>query len=196
MMSHSLSIDSNEGIADRSSRIEVRPLGPGEEKQWDQFVTSSPSGTFCHLSGWKPVIEQVLGHACYYLTARREQGISGVFPIGRVRNRLFGDCLISLPLAVYGGICADDQESYLSLLKAGSDLANRLGVKYLEMRNRTEPFPSSLPGKDLYVTFTQDLSAGPDKLMQQLPRDTRYAVRKSLKAGLEWTEDLQSRGIL
>jgi FemAB-related protein (PEP-CTERM system-associated) len=58
------------------------------------------------------------------------------------------------------------------------------------MRNRTEPFPTSLPGRDLYVTFTQDLFPGPEKLLQQLPRDTRYAVRKSLKAGLDWTEDL------
>jgi FemAB-related protein (PEP-CTERM system-associated) len=107
-----------------------------------------------------------------------------------VRNRLFGDCLVSLPLAVYGGICADDEASYFSLLKAGSDLASRLGVRYLEMRNLTEPFPTALPGKDLYVTFTQDLSAGPEKLLQGLPRDTRYAVRKSLKAGLDWTEDL------
>jgi FemAB-related protein (PEP-CTERM system-associated) len=191
MMRHSLSIDSSDAAVNRGSQIEVRQLAPGEEHQWDQFVTSSPSGTFCHLSGWKRVIEQVLKHPCYYLTARRGQEISGVFPIGRIRNKLFGDCLISLPLAVYGGICADDQDSYFSLLKAGSDLSNRLGVKYLEMRNRTEPFPSSLPGKDLYVTFTQDLSPGAENLMQQLPRDTRYAVRKSLKAGLAWTEDLR-----
>src|SRR5438552_17715610 len=58
------------------------------------------------------------------------------------------------------------------------------------MRNLTYPFPTSLPGKDLYATFTQDLSAGPEKLLQGLPRDTRYAVRKSLKSELGWTEDL------
>src|SRR6202035_5684556 len=117
-------------------------------------------------------------------------GISGVFPISLIRNRLFGDCLVSSPLAVYGGICTGDRDSYFGLLKTGSELANRLRVKYLEMRNRAEPFVTSLPGRDLYVTFTQDLSPGPDKLLQQLPRDTRYAIRKSLKAGLSWTEDL------
>jgi len=103
---------------------------------------------------------------------------------------LFGDCLVSMPLAVYGGICTDREDAYFALLKAGGDLAKRLGVKYLEMRNRTEPFPTSLPGRDLYITFTQDLSIGPDRLLQGFPRDTRYMVRKSLKAGLEWTSDL------
>jgi FemAB-related protein (PEP-CTERM system-associated) len=194
MMIGSPSLDSeqyrgNSGTAP-ASRIEVRQLGPREEDQWDRFVLSSPWGTFFHLSGWRTVVERVLGHRSFFLLARNEHGISGVFPISWIRNKLFGDCLVSSPLATYGGICADDKESYLSLLKAGSDLANRLGVKYLEMRNRAELFPTRLPGRDLYVTFTQDLSPGPDKLLQGLPRDTRYAVRKSLKAGLDWSEDL------
>jgi FemAB-related protein (PEP-CTERM system-associated) len=136
------------------------------------------------------VVEKSLGRRTFHLTARDETGIRGVFPISWVRSRIFGDCLVSTPLAVYGGICASDQEAYFSLLTAGKDLANRLGVQYLEMRNLIEPFPANLPGRDLYVTFTQDLTPGPEKLMQALPRDTRYAVRKSIKAGLEWTEDL------
>jgi FemAB-related protein (PEP-CTERM system-associated) len=173
-----------------AARLEVCQLQPGAEDAWDRFVMASPTGTFFHLAGWKTVVEQVLGHRTFGLTARDERGIRGVFPISWVRSRLFGDCLVSSPLAVYGGICADDEDAYSSLLKAGQDLANCLGVKYLEMRHRTEPFPIHLPGRDLYVTFTQNLSAGPEKLMQSLPRDTRYAVRKSIKAGLEWTDDV------
>lgn len=190
VMGNSVSLDSSDLTTGPASRIEIRHLEPGEEDKWDRFVTSSPSGTLFHLSGWKTVVEKVLGHRSFCLMARNERGISGVFPISWVRNKLFGDSLVSMPLGVYGGICADDKDSYFSLLKAGSDLASRLGVKYLEMRNRTEPFPTQLPGRDLYVTFTQDLSAGPEKLLQRLPRDTRYAVRKSLKAGLDWVEDL------
>src|SRR5579864_9430951 len=175
---------------DLAGRVEIGELEPGEEADWDRFVTCSPSGTFFHYSTWRTIVERTLGHRCFFLVARGERGISGVFPIAWVRNRLFGDCLVSLPLAVYGGICADEPHSHSCLLKAGRDLANRLDVRFLEMRNRSEPFPTALPGKDLYVTFTQDLSPGPEKLLQGLPRDTRYMVRKSLKSGLEWTEDL------
>jgi FemAB-related protein (PEP-CTERM system-associated) len=122
--------------------------------------------------------------------ARRGRKIAGVFPIGMVRSRLFGDSMVSLPLAVYGGICADDEVSYFGLLSAASEMASRQQVRYLEMRNRVEPYHTGLPGRDLYVTFTQDLGAGADKLMAGLPRDTRYMVRKSQKAGLAWTDDL------
>jgi FemAB-related protein (PEP-CTERM system-associated) len=152
---------------------------------------SSPSGTLFHLSKWRSVVESVLEHRCFCLIARRDDRITGVFPISRVRNKIFGDCLVSLPLAMYGGICADDHDSYFRLLDAGTDLAKRFRVKYLEMRNRTEPFalPPSLPTRDLYLTFTQDLSPGPERLLAGLPRDTRYMVRKSMKAGLTFTED-------
>jgi FemAB-related protein (PEP-CTERM system-associated) len=170
--------------------LEIRPLKAGEEQEGDQFVGSSPTGTLFHLSAWRTIVESVLKRRCVCLAARRGGNITGVFPISLVRSRLFGDSMVSLPLAVYGGICADDRESYLGLLEAGQDLARQHGVKYLEIRNRTEPYATTLPGRDLYVTFTQDLSAGPDKLLAGLPRDTRYMVRKSLKAGLEWTEDL------
>jgi FemAB-related protein (PEP-CTERM system-associated) len=169
---------------------EVSELQGGCEDQWDRFVLSSPLGTVFHLSGWQTLVERVLGHRLYRLVALRGGEITGIFPISWIRSRLFGNCLVSSPLAVYGGICAADRASYFALLEAGSALAKRLDVNYLEMRNLTEPYATSLPGRDLYVTFTQDLSPGPEKLLQGLPRDTRYAVRKALKAGLEWTEDL------
>jgi len=173
-----------------SSPIEIGPMVPGEEDQADRFVTACPVGTFFHLSGWKRIVEKILQRRCFWLTARRDGDICGVFPIALMRSRLFGNSLVSLPLAVYGGICAEDPEAYFGLLAAGKDLAIRLGARYLEMRNRAEPFATSLPGRDLYVTFTQDLSAGPEKLLQGLPRDTRYAVRKAQKGGLSWAEDL------
>lgn len=168
--------------------VEVRSFQQGEEGQWDRFVAGSASGTFFHQSGWGAVVERCFGYRSMSLVARKQGAVSGVFPISWVRNRVFGDCLVSSPLALYGGICADDADSYYALLKAGSELAEKLGVKYLEMRNRREPFVTPLPGRDLYVTFTQDLSEGPEKLLQRLPKKTRYEVRIGQKAGLKWAE--------
>jgi len=191
-MSNAVSVVSQgcDSVRDTAGRADIGELEPGCEDQWDRFVTTSPAGTMFHLAGWQTLVERVLGHRSFRLVARRGNQITGIFPISWIRSRLFGNCLVSSPLAVYGGICAADSDSYFSLLRAGSDLAKKLGVNYLEMRNRTEPYATALPGRDLYVTFTQDLTPGPEKLLQGLPRDTRYAIRKSLKAGLEWTEDL------
>jgi len=170
--------------------LDIGELAPGREEEWDRFVEASPSGTFFHLAGWAEVVKRVLGRHTYRFVASGDNGIRGVFPVSSVRSRIFGNSLVSSPLAVYGGICTNDAAANSGLLQAGQSLADKLGVKYLEMRNRTELYPSDLPGRDLYVTFTQDLSPGPEKLMQALPRDTRYAIRKSIKSGLQWTEEV------
>lgn len=193
-MANSIPVDLNSTACvpkiNTSDCVEVRALQPGEESEWDQFVLASPFGTFFHLSGWMRVVEDVFRRPSLSLVAVRNGRICGAFPISCVRIPFIGKYLVSMPLGVYGGICANDSDSYFELLRAGGELATKLRVNYLEMRNRFEPFPTSLPGRGLYVTFTQDLSPGPEKLLQALPRDTRYAIRKSQKAGLEWTEDL------
>ncbi|MEO8367687.1 MAG: FemAB family XrtA/PEP-CTERM system-associated protein [Candidatus Solibacter sp.] len=171
--------------------VEVRQLQPGEENSWDEYVQAAESGSLFHLSTWARAVQREFGRRSYALVARRGQQISGVLPLSLVSSRIFGNCLVSSPLAVYGGVCASDRESHDVLLQAGGELGRKLNVKYLEMRNRTEPYPTDLPGRDLYVTFTQDLSPGPVKLLAGLPRDTRYAVRKSAKGGLEWVQNLE-----
>lgn len=176
--------------ASLATHTEIREMAADEKQRWDAYVQSAPHGTFFHLSGWKAIIEEGLGRRCHFLMASRGDVISGVFPLSAVRNAIFGNCLVSLPLAVYGGVCADDTASHLKLMSAGEALGKRARAQYVEMRNFAEPFGCDLPGRDLYVTFTQDLTPGPDALMKALPRDTRYAIRKSLKAGLEWTEDV------
>ncbi len=156
----------------------------------------SRSGTFFHLAGWKSVIESSLGHRYYGLVARRHGAITGVFPMSLVRSRLFGASLVSLPLAVYGGVCAEDRESYFALLDAGRDLADRLGVRYVEMRNRAEPFATSLPGRDLYVTFTQDLSAGARKAAARPPSRYPLCRSKVVQGGTGLDREFEHRRVL
>ncbi len=95
-----------------ASRVEIRELSGGEEAECDRFVMSSASGTFFHLSGWRSIVRKVLGHRCFCLVARRERGSRVYSRSAGCGIAVFGDCMVSLPLAVYGGICADDPDSY------------------------------------------------------------------------------------
>ena len=166
--------------------VEVSPLRPGEEGSWDQFVKATPSATFFHSSTWAKVVEREFGRTSCGLVARRTGRISGVFPISRVRSRLFGDWLVSSP---WRYMAAFARTIGIPMPAAGGGrLGHRLGVKYLEMRNRTEPFRLARQGPVCHVHAGSD--ARDRKNCCGLPRDTRYAVRKSQKAGLEWTEDL------
>lgn len=164
--------------------LEVRELDRADAARWDAFVTACPEATFCHRAGWKTVIEEVFGHRTYYLYAAAGGEIQGVLPLGHIRSRLFGNALISTPFCVYGGVAAQSEAARTALEEAAQQLAARLEVDYLEMRN-CRPRHADWPSKELYVTFRRTLDADPERNMAAIPRKQRAVIRKGIAAGLE-----------
>ena len=91
-----------------SAGIVVEPLSTAREGEWDSYVQSSASGTFFHLTGWKRVVEKTFGFRPAYRYACDGGKIRGILPLFVAPVLPFGRCLLSVPFAVYGGICADD----------------------------------------------------------------------------------------
>jgi hypothetical protein len=111
------------GEAD-SRRLRVERF-TGDAKTWDNFVRSRRGWTHFHLFEWKNVIESVFGHECICLAALSDTGVlAGVLPLVRVRSRLFGHYLISMPFVNYGGP--------LGCIEAVQELAGYLVPDHLE----------------------------------------------------------------
>lgn len=167
--------------------MQVRRLGSKEViddwNRWDAFVALCPQATFFHRAGWKEVIEDALGHDCYFLFAEHNGDIQGVLPLGHVRSCLFGNSLTSVPFCVYGGIAALNQDARQALDDEAQRLAAELKVHYLEMRNLA-PHHAEWPTKDLYVTFRKEIDPDHEKNMLAIPRKQRAMVRKGMNAGL------------
>ncbi|HNI72337.1 MAG TPA: peptidoglycan bridge formation protein FemAB, partial [Accumulibacter sp.] len=101
-----------------SPRLNVRLLDSNDRhavEAWDAFVNSSPDATFFHKSGWQRVIREVFSHSTSFLYAERAGIIEGVLPLAQVKSRLFGNSLVSLPFAVYGGVAASTNEAVTAL---------------------------------------------------------------------------------
>ena len=112
---------------------------------------------FSIRAGWKQLIESVFRHRTYYFVAEREAEIVGVLPLAEVKSLLFGHALVSLPFGVYGGVAATDSAAVPALHAAARELAGRLGVDHLELRNRVQREPD-WPRQDLYVTFRKEIA--------------------------------------
>lgn len=168
--------------------MQVKSLDPAGFDRWDAFVAAAPDGTFFHLAAWKNVIERAFGHNTHYLYAERDDRITGVLPLAHVNSRLFSNALISTPFCVYGGACAADAESRRALEDAAVALAQRLGVGYLELREREVRHPD-WPTKDLYYTFRKNMDPDPEVNFSRIPRKQRAMVRKGIDTGLEGTID-------
>jgi len=164
--------------------VRAVPLDEGDASAWDLFVGSQPNGTFFHQLGWKRVMEKTYGYEPHYFCAKRGDRITGIAPAFLISNWMTGRCLISLPFAVYGGVCAEDQESEQVLIAQLEQLANDLDVGYLELRNRSGGIRPGYHANPRYATFTLPLVPDIDAIYKVLPKDIRYMLRKAGKAGL------------
>lgn len=155
----------------------------GAPREWDAFVRATPSWTPFHLYGWKTVIERVSGHECLYLEARDAAGaLHGVLPLVRVRSRLFGHFLVSMPFVNYGGPLGD-AEAVRALAAHAVELARRGTVRLLELRSRG-PLPLDLPASHRKVTVLLDLPAQGETLWKGLDAKVRSQVRRPQKEGI------------
>jgi FemAB-related protein (PEP-CTERM system-associated) len=164
--------------------MRVRSFVEADRTGWNSFVRAHPEGTFFHLAEWQDVLHRAFGHESHYLLAETCDGvISGVVPLAVVKSYMFGSALVSTPFCVYGGIVAVDETAYETLRNAACDLARKLDVDYLEMRNRQRR-ELEWPCKDLYATFRKEIDPDSEANMLAIPRKQRAMVRKGIKEGL------------
>ena len=150
---------------------------------WDAFVAACPDATFFHRAGWQRILADVFRHETYFLYAELDGQVAGVLPLAHVDSLLFGNSLVSLPFAVYGGVAAATEAVAGALEKEAARLGRNLGVDHLELRNVVRRH-ADWPLQDLYVTFRREILADEEANMQAIPRKQRAMVRKGAKNGL------------
>ncbi len=171
-------------VLEKQRPLTLDVLGMADAEEWDTYVRSRADATFCHLHGWRPIMEELLGHECRYAAARNEAGeIVGVLPLVRVRSRLFGDYLVSMPFLNYGGPVGDPDAVEL-LVEHAIDLADANQVDLLELRSRSE-LPGDLTTTDRKVAVLLDLPDDPEVLWKDFKSKVRSQVRRPMKEDME-----------
>ncbi len=150
---------------------------------WDAFVAACPGATFFHRASWQRILADVFRHDTYFLYAELDGQIAGVLPLAHVNSALFGNALVSLPFAVYGGVAAMTEAVAVALEKDAVRLGRNLGVDHLELR-QVQARHADWPLQDLYVTFRREILPDEEANMLAIPRKQRAMVRKGAKNGL------------
>jgi FemAB-related protein (PEP-CTERM system-associated) len=170
----------------KAAALQLKWLAPHDRASaaaWDAFVATCAQATFFHRAGWQRILADVFRHDTYFLYAELDGQVAGVLPLAHVNSTLFGNSLVSLPFAVYGGVAAATQAVALALENEAARLARHLGVDHLELRNVAPRHPD-WPLQDLYVTFRREILADEEANMLAIPRKQRAMVRKGAKNGL------------
>lgn len=155
----------------------------GSASEWDAFAAAQPGYTHFHRHNWRDVMHGVFGHECIYLAARRAGALEGVLPLVRVRSRLFGHYLVSMPFLNYGGPLGTD-DGVRALTHRALELAAAGRVKLLELRSR-RPLPIELVASHRKITVVLDLAPTADATFKRFDSKLRSQIRRPQREGVE-----------
>ncbi len=135
---------------------------------------------------WLGVLRNGLGHSVHAFEATRGGRTCGFLPLAYFSSLLFGRFLVSLPYLNTNGVMADDGEASDALVGEAVALADRLGVRHLELRHEApHAHPALTARMTSKVHMRLALPASPEELWAGLGAKVRNQVRKGEKNGLE-----------
>jgi serine/alanine adding enzyme len=176
-----LTIVTHSGLPDASLRSRW-------ERLCDQVGERSPSRRL----EWLAVFQEGLGHTPFVLEAASAGETLGMLPLVKMQSFLFGKFLVGLPFLNVGGVLATDECAAGRLIDQAMELADKLNVKYLELRHEVrQPNPSFNHELTEKVHMRLELPASREELWSRLGTKVRNQVRKAEKEGvtIEWGRD-------
>lgn len=161
----------------------VEEAAAADRADWDRFVAAAEGAELYHDYRWRVLIQALFGHETVYLIARgADRGVRGVLPLVRLRSRLFGDFLVSVPYFNYGGVLAEEDEARHALLAAAAARARAFGAGHVELRHRDEA-RIDWPAREDKVTMLLDLPDGEEALWKAFKPKLRAQIRRPEKEG-------------
>jgi hypothetical protein len=182
------------GVCQEAGEISLAGAASQAAERWDEFVDAHPEGRFCHLWGYKQVLEEAVGYKCTYLNILSGGRLAGVFPSIKVRRGL--GRLISQPFNEYGGpLTKGLSEAQLRLLpKLFMQAAEKEGCRSIEIRGGIgcEPMAQSEFCRKHPLHFYGTLDLTPKEqlwrksLTHEARKDVGRAEREGLRAEIRW----------
>ncbi|MFB6165666.1 MAG: GNAT family N-acetyltransferase [Haloarculaceae archaeon] len=160
------------------SRLTVESCS--DRAAWDEFVERVDGPPFA-LWGWGEAVEEY-GHDRWHLVARDGGEIVGALPVYRLRSRLFDTKLVSPPFGERASVLLAeeaDESARAHLLERVRELADSLGVDFVSLRGADLRDPASFEHRQRFVTFSVDLTEGPDAVWDGIRDSRRRQIRQA-----------------
>ena len=175
--------------------ITIENADSRDENKWSAYVARHPGAHLAHCWAWKDIFENVFGHRSHFLIALKNidsepQVVVGVLPLFHVKSFLFGSALIAVPYLNGGGVLADDREITRMLVEAASNLGLKLGVKYVEFRERDRLLfgIADLFERSHKVVMLLPLINNSQQMLMSFPSKLRNKIRRPEKSGFHVEE--------
>jgi serine/alanine adding enzyme len=159
--------------------------------RWNELFESSSDATDGHLWQWRQIIASSYGFTSFYLVAEEPEGNPiAALPLIKIRSRLYGTELASMPYIDYGGVChrdsltAEERERYdRALFNYAFQLGKAVRAKRLHVRHLALADPRFEVSTEK-VTQHLALSGSAKEQLKRLPAERRNRIRRCERLGL------------
>jgi serine/alanine adding enzyme len=157
----------------------------GSAADWNAFVSAQAGRTAFHRAELAEVTESVFRHEVMRLAAYADDGaLAAVLPLVRVRSRVFGHFLVSMPFVSYGGPLGSD-DGIRALATHAHGLATTGRADLLELRS-ARPLPIDLPVSHRKITVVlRTVPGDTTATFNSFKSKLRSQVRRPAKDGVE-----------
>jgi len=157
-------------------------------KKWNEVVNKSEDSKIYHLLEWGTLLENIHGHKLFYINDNEN-----VLALSYVKSYLFGNRLISLPFADYGGPCLSNNKSLDYLISKAKEIGRNLDVDFIEIRSPNEASFDILIDygfirRDDYATFILRIDSQLNILWNLIGKKNRNMIRKGYKMDIKIIE--------
>lgn len=164
------------GVIADSEQFSILQL-EDEYNSWNDYVDSNPAASLYHRAEWKYLIKKVFGHECYFYYASKNNQVVGVLPLVRLKSKLFGDFLVSMPYFNSGGAVANSLQMEQELMNAANSHAKKITASHVEYRDDISR--KSLPSRTGKVNMILSLPETENKLWNSFPSKLRSQVMRA-----------------
>lgn len=163
-------------------------LDPDKDLRWKEFVCRHPRSSIYHSAGWRAALLRTYGfETVVYTTTPSGLPLQNGLLFCRVKSRLTGRRLVSLPFSDHCEPLVDNPEDLEMLLNSISQEAIRDHWKYVELRPRTPDlgFPPDFAVDQEYWQHVVDLRPNLDQLFRNMSKDSvQRKIRRAERDGL------------
>lgn len=148
---------------------------------WNNYLTPHGHTGFYQRAAWTRILQHGLQHEPVCLQAHAGEQLAGVLPLAFVESRLFGRFLVSLPYLNSSGVVANSPAVATALIDRAIEFADRLDVRYLELRHETPvEHPQLMEAVTDKVHMRLTIPATTDELWSSFKSKLRSQIRKPL----------------
>lgn len=146
---------------------------------WNDWLAGYPEASIYHRYEWRKFFADYFNKETIYLAATDDGQCRGVLPLVRLKSRLFGDFLVSLPFVNYGGIVADSEDAKSALIEKAVAVATDLGVSHIELRHQAPML--DLPCRTDKVAMILDLPDTSEEMSRRLGAKRRSQIKRPMR---------------